>query len=46
MGAFELSAASRKELLRVHDAWVSVVKKASQLSAQECAVLDGIRTVD
>ena len=46
MGTFALSAASRKELVRVHQALVSVVEKAAQLSVQEFAVHDGVRTVD
>ncbi|MCS3505459.1 M15 family metallopeptidase [Achromobacter sp. JUb104] len=45
MGVFVLSAGSKKELLRVHEALVSIVEKAVQLSVQEFAVHDGIRTI-
>lgn len=46
MGSFTLSAASRKELARVHEALVSVIERATHLSVQEFAVHDGIRTID
>jgi len=45
MGVFVLNAGSKKELLRVHEALVSIVEKAVQLSVQEFAVHDGIRTI-
>ncbi|EFF73919.1 hypothetical protein [Achromobacter piechaudii] len=45
MGVFALSAGSKKELLNVHEALVSVVERAVQISVQEFAVHDGIRTL-
>lgn len=45
MGVFVLNAGSKKELLRVHEALVSIVEKAVQLSVQEFAVHDGVRTI-
>lgn len=45
MGVFVLNVGSKKELLRVHEALVSIVEKAVQLSVQEFAVHDGVRTI-
>lgn len=46
MSSFVLSPGSRKELHHVHEALVRVVEKAVELSAQQFAVHDGIRTLD
>lgn len=42
---YKLSAHSEKELNGVHDDLVSVVRRAAELTAQEFAVHDGIRTL-
>lgn len=42
---YKLSAQSEKELNGVHDDLVSVVRRAAELTAQEFAVHDGIRTL-
>ncbi|MET3604011.1 peptidoglycan L-alanyl-D-glutamate endopeptidase CwlK [Sphaerotilus sulfidivorans] len=42
---YKLSERSLKELTGVHDDLVSVIRRAAELSAQEFAVHDGIRTL-
>lgn len=42
---YKLSERSLKELANVHDDLVSVIRRAAELSAQEFAVHDGIRTL-
>lgn len=43
---YKLSERSLKELTGVHDDLVSVIRRAAELSAQEFAVHDGIRTLE
>ena len=46
MSTFDLGETSLKELLGVHEDLVAVVKRSIQLSVQDFAVHDGIRTLD
>jgi len=43
---YKLSERSLKELTGVHDDLVSVIRRAAELSAQEFAIHDGIRTLE
>ncbi|NRT56448.1 M15 family metallopeptidase [Sphaerotilus uruguayifluvii] len=43
---YKLSERSLKELTGVHDDLVSVIRRAAELSAEEFAVHDGIRTLE
>lgn len=46
MTQFQLTASSEKELVGVHADLVKVVRRALELTSQEFAVADGIRTLE